>query len=77
MALITITERTEGTFRMNKGEVSISYSRLRLISLIYIALPILCFFLGWLKWYWAILACTALIVCLLDSNERSRLGKLI
>ena len=76
MALITITERTEGTFRMNKGEVSISYSRLRLISFIYIALPILCFFLGWLKWYWAILACTALIVCLLDSNARSRLGKL-
>lgn len=78
MALIkSITERTEGTFRMNKGEVSISYSRLRLISLIYIALPLFCFFIGWLKWYWIILSCIALFVCIGSADDNSRLNRLI
>lgn len=78
MALIkSITERTEGTFRMNKGEVSISYSRLRLSSLIYIALPLFCFFIGWLKWYWIILSCIALFVCIGSADDNSRLNRLI
>ena len=31
---------------MNKGKVSISYSKLRMISLVYIALPLFSFFRG-------------------------------
>lgn len=59
---------------MNKGELSISYSRLKRISFIYIALPVFCFFIGWLKWYWMVLTCSALIVCILASNENSKLN---
>ena len=62
---------------MNKGKVSISYSKLRMISLIYIALPMLCFFIGWLKWYWIILPCIALFLCLITVDGNSRLKRLI
>ena len=58
------------------GGVILSYTNLRKIALVYIALPMFCFFLGWLKWYWIVLACTALIVCFLASNENSRLNSL-
>lgn len=60
----------------NSGGIVLSYTNLRKVALVYIALPMLCFFLGWLKWYWAALGCVALIVCFLASNENSRLNRL-
>ena len=62
--------------KKNSGGIVLSYKNLRKIALVYIALPMLCFFLGWLKWYWAGLACIALAVCFLASNENSRLNRL-
>ena len=56
---------------MNKGKITISYTVLRKCALLFIALPLLCFFLGWLKWYWAGLACIALSVCLLTSWKQA------
>ena len=32
--------------------------------MVYITLPLFCFFIGWLKWYWAIMVCVALIISL-------------
>ena len=60
----------------NSDGIVLSYTILRKVALVYIALPMLCFFLGWLKWYWAGLACIALAVCFIASNENSRLNRL-
>ena len=48
-----------------------------MISLIYIALPLLFFFIGWLKWYWIILSCIALFLCLFTVDGNGRLKRLI
>ena len=61
---------------MNKGQLTISYHFLRRFALIYISLPLFCFFIGWLKWYFAVLSCLALIVCLLFSEENSLVKRL-
>lgn len=37
----------------------------------------LCFFIGWLRWYWAVPACLALVVCIIASDENSRLYKVL
>ena len=60
---------------MNKKEISISYTFLKKCSLVFIALPLLCFFLGWLKWYWAVLSCLALVLCFLLSDENGFLSR--
>ena len=60
----------------NSGGILLSYTNLRKAALVYIALPLFCFFLGWLKWYWAGIAVIALIVCFLASDEKSRLNRL-
>ena len=60
---------------MNKKELEISYSVLRRCALVFISLPLLCFFIGWLKWYWAVPACLALVLCILASDENSKLLK--
>lgn len=54
---------------MKKKEVTVTYSFLRRCALIYVTLPLLCFLAGWLKWYWMILSCAALVVCLIFSEE--------
>ena len=48
-----------------------------MISLIYIALPLLFFFIGWLRWYWIILSCIALFLCLFTVDGNGRLKRLI
>ena len=58
---------------MNKKELVISYSVLRRCALVFISLPMLCFFIGWLKWYWAVPACVALVVCILSLDENNKL----
>ena len=62
---------------MSKKELSISYSVLRRWALVFISLPMLCFFIGWLRWYWAVPACLALVVCIIASDENSRLYKVL
>ena len=44
--------------------ISIKYSTIKKFALIYISLPLICFFIGWLRWYYAVLSCVAVIVCL-------------
>ena len=61
---------------MNTGKIQISYSTIRRFALIYISLPLLCFFIGWLKWYWIILSCIALIVCLVAAEDKNLLKKM-
>jgi len=61
---------------MNTGKIQITYSKIRRIALIYISLPLICFFIGWLKWYWIILSCIALIVCLVAAEDKNLLNKL-
>ena len=63
--------------QMSKKELSISYSVLRRWALVFISLPMLCFFIGWLRWYWAVPACLALVVCIIASDENSRLYKVL
>ena len=60
---------------MNKNEVAISYAFLRKSALIFIALPLLCFFIGWLRWYWAVLSCLALFTCVFLSDENSKITR--
>ena len=45
--------------------VSIKYSLIKKLAFIYIALPLVCFFVGWLRRYYAILSCVALITCMI------------
>ena len=47
---------------MKNKEIIISYSSIRKAAFIYITLPLFCFLLGWLKVYFAIPACLALLV---------------
>ena len=61
---------------MNKKEVSVSYSFLRRCALIFVLLPLLCFFLGWLKWYWAAITGIALVFCLLMADGNGKLSRL-
>ena len=50
---------------MNKSDlIEIKYTTIRKVALIYVTLPLLCFFLGWLKPYFAIPAFICLIFCL-------------
>lgn len=44
--------------------MTLKYSIIKKLALIYIALPLLCFFIGWLKWYFALVACFAVFFCL-------------
>lgn len=60
---------------MNKKELSVSYTFLKKCALLFISLPLLCFFLGWLKWYWAVLSCLALALCFLLSDENGFLSR--
>ena len=62
---------------MNKRKVTISYSILRRCAFIFISLPILCFSLGWLKWYWAILTCLAIVICILASDGNDRICRVL
>jgi len=55
---------------MDKKGITISYSFLKRCALIYITLPLFCFFIGWLKWYWLIVSCLALVVSLLATEEK-------
>ena len=58
---------------MNNGKnIVIKYSFIRKIALIYITLPLLCFFIGWLKIYFAIPAVIALIICLAFSYIKNK-----
>ena len=56
--------------------VSLKYSFIKKFALIYISLPLICFFIGWLKWYYAAISCIAVLVCLIieflkkDANEQ-------
>lgn len=43
--------------------ITISYSKLKKYAYIALALPFLVFALGWLKWYWAVVAITATLAC--------------
>ena len=47
---------------MSNREMEISYNSIRKAAFIYITLPLFCFLLGWLKVYFAIPACLALLV---------------
>ena len=47
---------------MRSKEITISYTFLRKAAFIYITLPLFCFLLGWLKVYFAIPSCLALLV---------------
>ena len=58
------------------SELVITYEKLKKYAILYISLPIFCFFVGWLQWYWSILACLALVVCFLASSDKSRLNNL-
>ena len=62
---------------MNKKELEISYSALRRCALVFISLPMLCFFIGWLKWYWAVPACLALVICIISLDDSNKLLKLL
>ena len=62
---------------MNKKELEISYSGLRRCALVFITLPMLCFFIGWLKWYWADPACLALVICILSLDDNNKLFRML
>jgi len=62
---------------MNSNKIAISYSSLKRIALIFITLPMFIFYLGWLKWYWAVLACLGLAFCLIVSDEKGKLNRLL
>ncbi len=47
---------------MQSKEISISYTFIRKAAFIYITLPLFCFMIGWLKIYFAIPACLAILV---------------
>ncbi len=47
---------------MFNSEIKISYQTIRKAAFVYITLPLFCFLLGWLKVYFAIPACLALLV---------------
>ena len=58
--------------------ISLKYSLIKKIAFVYISLPLICFFAGWLKWYYAVPSILAVIICLLisflkneDENEDS------
>ena len=55
---------------MNKKTFSIPYAWIRWGAILYITLPIFCFFIGWMKWYWAVTGCVALMVCLFFFGEK-------
>ncbi len=55
---------------MNK-KIVIKYSIIKKISLIYILLPLACFFFGWLKLYIALIAFIALTICFIFSNNNA------
>ena len=52
---------------MKNSQLTIPYSLLKTLTLIYISLPLFCFFIGWLQWLYAVLACLALTICILFS----------
>ena len=62
---------------MSKKELEISYSVLRRSALIFITLPLICFFIGWLKWYLAVTSCLALVACILFSDKKSKLFRAV
>ena len=62
---------------MDKKQLRITYPFLRRCAFVYISLPLFCFFIFWIKWYFAVLACSALIVCLLAAEENGILKRLI
>lgn len=62
---------------MNKKELEISYSALRRCALVFISLPMLCFFIGWLKWYFAVPACLALVICIISLDDNNKLLKML
>ena len=62
---------------MNKKELEISYSVLRRCALVFISLPMLCFFIGWLKWYWAVPACLALVICIISLDDNNKLFQML
>ncbi|MBR4342544.1 MAG: hypothetical protein IKP88_07540 [Lachnospiraceae bacterium] len=43
--------------------IAIKYRDIKKVAFIILALPFLCFAIGWLKWYWAIAASLATILC--------------
>ena len=45
--------------------ISLKYSFIKKLAFIYISLPLICFFVGWLKWYYAIPSCLAVIISLI------------
>ena len=59
---------------MNKKQLSISYPFLRRCALIFVLLPLFCFFLGWLKLYWAVITCIALVLCMLLADPNGKIG---
>lgn len=61
---------------MDKKQLRITYTFLRRCAFVYISLPLLCFFLFWIKWYFAVIACSALAACLLTAEENNILKKL-
>lgn len=67
----------DGHRLMNKKELEISYSALRRCALVFISLPMLCFFIGWLKWYFAVPACLALVICIISLDDNNKLLKML
>lgn len=61
---------------MNSKQLKITYSFVRRIAFIFISLPLFCFFIGWLKWYFAVLSCLALIICLIKGEDNCILKRL-
>ena len=61
---------------MDKKQLRITYTFLRRCAFVFISLPLLCFFLFWIKWYFAVIACLALAACLLTAEENNILKKL-
>ena len=62
---------------MNKGQLTITYPFIRRIALVYISLPLFCFFIGWLKWYFALVSCLALILSLIFSEDINLINRFI
>ena len=45
-------------------ERAISFRQIHIAATVYMALPLLCFFGGYLRWYYAVVCCAALLVTL-------------
>ena len=61
---------------MDKKQLTITYPFLRRCAFFYISLPLFCFFIFWVKWYVAVIACLAVTTCILAAEENGILKRL-